>query len=102
VGNVSAGDVLWKWHAVVAKIHLIAGGGFPGNLHHELLNHLRAADLIDWSRAAVDCSTVRAVGGGEKTGPNPTDRLKPGSKHHILMNANGMPLSDTIDGSKQR
>ena len=29
---------------------------------------------------------------GKKTGPNPTDRGKPGSKHHLLTEANGTPL----------
>lgn len=33
-------------------------------VHHILLNHLRAADGIDWSRAVVDSASVRAVGGG--------------------------------------
>lgn len=63
------------------------------NLHRELLNRLREADQIDWSRATVDSSSVRAVGGGEKTGPNPTDRRKPGSKHHVLTDAHGIPLN---------
>lgn len=75
--------------------------GVWDRLHHELLNRLREADLIDWSRATVDSSSVRAVGGGEKTGPNPTDRRKKGSKHHILTDANGIPLSDTLTGANQ-
>ena len=29
---------------------------------------------------------------GEKTGPNPTDRRKAGSKHHVLTDANGIPI----------
>jgi transposase len=29
---------------------------------------------------------------GEKTGPNPTDRRKAGSKHHVLTDANGIPV----------
>ena len=28
----------------------------------------------------------------EKTGPNPTDRRKAGSKHHVLTDANGIPV----------
>lgn len=31
--------------------------------------------------------------GGRKTGPNPTDRARPDSKHHILVDANGVPVS---------
>src|SRR3569832_951554 len=75
--------------------------GVWDRLHHELVNRLRAADVIDWSRATVDSSSVRAVGGGEKTGPNPTDRRKKGSKHHILTDANGIPLADTLTGANQ-
>lgn len=34
--------------------------------------------------------------GGEETGPNPTDRGKPGSKRHIVIDANGIPLAVTL------
>ena len=33
---------------------------------------------------------------GVKTGPNPTDRAKSGSKHHIITDANGIPLAPTL------
>ena len=36
------------------------------DLFHVLLNHLQAADQIDWSRAVVDSASVRAVFGGRK------------------------------------
>jgi transposase len=32
-------------------------------------------------------------GRGEKTGPNPTDRRRAGSKHHIITDAQGIPLN---------
>ena len=35
-------------------------------LHRVLLGRLRGADKLDWSRAAVDSSHVRAMGAGEK------------------------------------
>ncbi len=38
-------------------------------LHRLLLDRLRNADRIDFSRVAVDSSHVRAVGAGEKDGP---------------------------------
>ena len=40
-------------------------------LHHLLLDRLRQADKIDWSRAAVDSSHVRAVGAGGKNRAQP-------------------------------
>ncbi len=35
-------------------------------LHMTLLDKLNGADKIDWTRAAVDSGSVRAVGGGKK------------------------------------
>ncbi|EXJ01749.1 transposase [Burkholderia pseudomallei MSHR6137] len=37
--------------------------------------------------------------GGPKTGPNPTDRARPGSKHHIVTDANGTPLAAILIGA---
>lgn len=61
-------------------------------LHQVLLAELNGADQIDWSRAIADSAMLRAMCGGSKTGPNPTDRRKRGSKHHALTDANGIPL----------
>jgi transposase len=45
----------------------------------------------------------RGVGAGEKggelTGRNPTDRGKAGSKYHLLVDANGLPLHALISGA---
>ena len=65
-------------------------------LHALLLTELNAADLIDWSRAIIDGTSCKAPEGGEDTGPNPTDRGKSGSKHHVLTEANGIPLAVRI------
>src|SRR5262249_13577383 len=62
-------------------------------LHEVLLAKLRGADKIDWSRAAVDSSFARAFEGVEGSGPNPTDRGRPGVKHHALVDAHGIPLA---------
>src|SRR5947208_508272 len=64
-------------------------------LHALLLAELNGADQIDWERALIDASFAKAPEGGEDTGPNPTDRGKSGSKHHLLTDAHGTPLSTT-------
>jgi transposase len=38
---------------------------------------------------------------GAKTGPNPTDRRKKGSKHHLVTDANGIPLSVKLTGANR-
>jgi transposase len=65
-------------------------------LHTLLLTELNGADQIDWSRALIDASFAEAPEGGEDTGPNPTDRGKLGSKHHVMTDAQGIPLSTTV------
>src|SRR3954471_20284834 len=65
-------------------------------LHALLLAELNGADQIDWERALIDASFAKAPEGGEDTGPNPTDRSKSGSKHHVLTDAQGIPLAATV------
>lgn len=78
------------------RLQLWQGLGVWDALHLLLLAELQEAGKIDWSRASVDGSSVRALGGGEDTGPNPTDRGKKGSKHHAVVDAQGIPLAATV------
>jgi transposase len=45
--------------------------GVWAQIHATLLARLQAADQIDWSRAVIDSSSVRAVHGGKKQAPIP-------------------------------
>lgn len=62
-------------------------------LHQVLLSELRGAERLDFSRVIADSSSIRAVGAGKKPGPNPPDRRRAGSKHHLLTDAQGVPLT---------
>jgi transposase len=63
--------------------------GVWDQLHHLLLDKLREAEQIDFSRVIVDSSSIRAVHGGKKrdpapwtagkTGRNTTSSLTPGA-----------------------
>jgi transposase len=39
--------------------------------------------------------------GGAKTGPSPVDRGRPGSKHHLLVDASGLPLAWSLTGGNR-
>ena len=39
--------------------------------------------------------------GGAETGPSPVDRGRPGSKHHLLVDASGIPLAWSLTGSNR-
>ena len=68
-------------------------------IHKVLLARLRGAGKIDWSRALIDSSSVRAAYGGGATGPSPVDRAKPGTKHHVITDASGIPLASSVTGA---
>ncbi|HEY0802725.1 MAG TPA: IS5 family transposase [Steroidobacteraceae bacterium] len=70
-------------------------------LHAVLLAELRQRGQLDLTRALVDSASVRALRAGEKTGPNPTDRRKAGSKHHLLTEAHGIPLTALLTAANR-
>jgi transposase len=39
--------------------------------------------------------------GGSATGPSPVDRGRPGSKHHLLVDATGIPLAFALTGGNR-
>src|SRR5215211_2502268 len=39
--------------------------------------------------------------GGSETGPSPVDRGRAGSKHHLLVDATGLPLAWTLTGGNR-
>lgn len=70
-------------------------------LHEVLLAELNAAARLDWSRAVVDSSHVRAVKGGLQTGASPVDRGRAGSKHHLITDGHGTPLAVILTGGNR-
>jgi transposase len=86
ISGVSCWRKLREWQAA----------GVWDRLVEVLLARLRRADKINWARAVIDASHVRAVHGGTKTGPSPVDRAKAGSKHHLLVDGQGVPLAGRV------
>ena len=53
----------------------------------------RPARTGDDDDRMIDSAQVRAFGGGDRSGPNPVDRRKPGTKDTVLVDAHGTPLA---------
>ncbi|MEU4283569.1 IS5 family transposase [Nocardiopsis dassonvillei] len=68
-------------------------------LHRLVLDELGSRGELDWSRCAIDSVNMRALKGGDLTGPNPVDRGKKGSKIHLITDRQGLPLSMAISGA---
>ena len=102
----------WRWlpatsdfpsgYTCLRRLRQWQKAGIWQRVFETLLAELQATHKIDWYRALVDSASVRAPCGGAKTGPNPTDRRKLGSKHHLLTDANGIPLSIILTEANRR
>jgi transposase len=66
----------WAETRVLAKVHALLVGMLRGH-----------PDLI------LDACSVRAKRGGDLTGPNPTDRGKRGTKYHVAVDGDGVPVA---------
>ena len=75
--------------------------GIWDRIRAEILARLNRAGEIDWRRGSIDSGSVRSPGGGAMTGPNPTDRRKLGSKHHVLVDGRGIPLAAMTTGANR-
>ena len=69
------------WEYLPAEMECASGMTCWRRLHQVLLEELAQADRIDWDRAPLDSAAVPAPG-AKKTGKNPTDRGKQGTKRH--------------------
>src|SRR5437588_5220088 len=58
--NCGSGMTCWR------RLRDWQKAGVWPKLHELMLNKLRAADKIDWTRAVVDSSSIRAMSGGKK------------------------------------
>ena len=54
---------------------------------------------IAWKWQAADGAMTKAPLGGQKTGPNPTDRSKGGTKRSLLVDERGVPLGLAVSGA---
>jgi transposase len=75
--------------------------GVWDRLHELLLARLQQAGEIEWSRAMVVGSHIEAKQGGPETGPSPVERGRAGSKHHLLVDATGIPLAFSVTGGNR-
>ena len=63
------------------------------------LLHYDERKQIQWTWQSMDGAMGKAPLGGEKTGPNPTDRAKGGTKRSVLVDGAGAPLGVVIAGA---
>jgi transposase len=70
-------------------------------LHELLLAKLNEGHRIDWSRAAIDSSHVRAFGGRQDRPESGRPLPRSGSKHHLIACGRGTPLAVSLTGGNR-
>src|SRR5881409_1298889 len=59
---------------------------------------LRGDRVVAGGRGLQSCAGEK---GGSATGPSPVDRARNGSKHHLLVDATGIPLAWSVTGGNR-
>jgi len=93
VGRPAPGTGVWLRNDLLATpARLATGGRVEGHPPHDAQPFAQSQQnqLVSCRRRQFKCS--RRFWGAQ-TGSNPADRGKNGSKHHVLTDANGIPLS---------
>src|SRR3954462_5840950 len=81
--------------ATLRRPHGMEYRSAAGRVHAALIRRVRSgpeAAAAAWD-VVIDSCSVRAKRGGELTGPNPTDRAKRGTKYHVIVASDGIPLA---------
>ena len=92
-----------EWFGASSSIHdryqaWVRAGHFA-TIMRLLVEYYDARQGIQWRWQSIDSKMVAAPLGGEKTGKNPTDRGKLGSKRHILTDGRGAPLAIVLSAA---
>lgn len=75
--------------------------GVWDRVHHRVLQELNRLGKLHHETAVIDSTLARAFGGGDESGPNPTDRGKPGVKYTLLVDRQGVPLAVRTAGANR-
>jgi Transposase DDE domain len=91
----------WLWCHVLAALGRVAAGGSVG----ATARGAACAAAGSW-RVGVVAGGRRlqpraSEKGGSATGPSPVDRARNGSKHHLLVDATGIPLAFSVTGGNR-
>ena len=99
MGRLAARNGVWVWDDLLAAFERMGASRGLAKVARSAVGQTpsrRPNRLVALSRR----QRFGAGGwGGEKTGPNPTDRAKAGTKHHVITDAQGIPLAATLTGA---
>lgn len=99
MGLVAPGNGLRLWGNVLAPAARLAGSRRLGSPPRGAARPARRSREARLGARLYRQRQRAGKKGGEQTGPNPTDRGKPGTKHHLLTEGQGIPLTALLSGA---
>lgn len=93
LGDAAPGDGLRLRDDLRAPVARLGPGRRLGPLAPEAPGHLGRSRPDRLGAGSAGFGQRARPKGGPKTGPNPTDRGKPGSKRHVVVDRQGVPLA---------
>jgi transposase len=101
LGTPSKGNGLRQWNDLLAATERLAKSRRVGQNTRPATEQITACRHTRFFPSC--CRFGIGSGGfwGAKTGPNPTDRRKLGSKHHLITDANGIPFAVKLTGANR-
>jgi transposase len=101
LGGFTPGDELWLWNDLLATAARMAKSRRVGQNTPGFVEQITESRPDRFFPCGGRFGLIAGRFGGAKTGPNPTDRRKKGSKHHLVTDANGIPLSVILTGANR-
>ncbi len=93
MGALAPGNGVRQRHDLLATTVRLAPGWRLGHDPPRLARSPRRNRPDRLGAGLAGCSECTRAKGGQKTGPNPTDRGKTGSKRHLIVDGRGTPLA---------
>jgi transposase len=101
LGRSTPGNGLWLRHDLLASPERLAKGRRVGQNPPGIAKPIAAGRPNRFFSCGGRLGLSTSSFWGAKTGPNPTDRRKKGSKHHMVTDANGIPLAVRLTGANR-
>lgn len=102
MAHAAQGDGLWKRRNVLAATPRLAEGGRLASSAPDAAGPAGKVGQGGLVEGELGFGERARQKGGEETGPNPTDRGRPGTKRHLLVDGNGVPLAVLLSPANRR
>jgi transposase len=101
LGDAASGVGLWVRHDLLASAARLAAGGYLGATAPGVVGRIGTRQCDRLGTSLCRQRSHPGQKGGPATGPDPTNRGKPGTKRHLVSDQRGTPLVWRLTGANR-